>query len=46
MPLIVTTTLTFVHDGAGSKVFAKCAASNEGIYNSIASKVENSGIET
>lgn len=46
MPLIVTTTLTFVHDGARSKVFAKCAASNEGIYNSIASKVENSGIAT
>ena len=46
MPLIVTTTLTFVHDGARNKVFAKCAASNEGIYNSIASKVENSGIAT
>ena len=46
MPLIVTTTLTFVHDGTRSKVFAKCAASNEGIYNSIASKVKNSGIAT
>ena len=43
-PIIFTTTLTFVHDGATSKVFAKCAASNEGIYNSISSKIENSGI--
>ena len=42
--LIVTTTLTFVHDGARSKVFAKCATSHDGIYNSIASKIENSGI--
>ena len=45
-PLIVTTTLTFVHDGARSKVFAKCATSNDGIYNSIASKIENSSIAT
>ena len=43
-PVIIATTLTLVHDGGTSKVFAKCAASNEGIYNSIVSRVENSGI--
>ena len=43
-PVIVATTLTLVHDGGTSKVLAKCAASNEGIYNSIASQIENSGI--
>jgi len=43
-PVVVATTLTLVHDGGTSKVFAKCAASNEGIYNSIASQIENSGI--
>ena len=42
--VILTTALTFVHEGATSKVFAKCAASNEGIYNNIASRVDNSGI--
>ena len=45
-PVILATTLTLVHDGGTSKVFAKCAASNEGIYNSIASQIENSGIAT
>ena len=43
-PVIVTTALMFVHDGGTSKVFAKCAASNEEIYNSIASQIEHSGI--
>ena len=43
-PVIVTTALMFVHDGGTGKVFAKCAASNEEIYNSIASHIENSGI--
>ena len=44
IPMIVTTALALVHDGATSKVFAKCASSNEGIYKSITSKIENSGI--
>ena len=44
MPVIAITALTFVENGATSKAFAKCAASNEGIYNPIASKIENSGI--
>ena len=46
MPVIVTTALTLVHDVGTSKVFAKCAASNEEIYSSIASHIENSGIAT
>ena len=45
-PVIIATTLTLVHDGGTRKAFAKCAASNEGIYNSIASQIENSGIAT
>ena len=44
MPVIAITALTFVENGTTSKAFAKCAASNEGIYNPIASKIENSGI--
>ena len=43
-PVIVTTALTFVHDGATSKVFAECATFNEGVYNSIALMIENSSI--
>lgn len=44
IPIIITTALASIHDGATSKVFAECAASNEGIYSLIISKIENSAI--
>ena len=43
--ILIMAALTIVCDGVGTKrVIAKCAASSEGIYNSISSKIENSDI--
>ena len=42
--LIISTASVIVYDGSENKAFAKCATSDEGIYSTIISKIESSGI--
>ena len=42
--LVFSSALIIVQDGLKNRVFAACAISNKGIYDSIISKIESSGI--
>ena len=42
--LIISTASVIVYDGSENKAFAECATSDEGIYSTIISKIESSGI--
>ena len=44
MPVVFSSASIIIADGLTSKVLAKCNATNEGIYGSIASKIDDSKI--
>ena len=44
MPVVFSSAAIIIADGLASKVLAKCNATNEGIYGSIASKIDDSKI--